>query len=94
MQSSLGIYVENNVIKYAKLQKDKDLIKVESYNIAFYDTDLKSALKKIISETYSYKTPISINLADENYHTFSLSSLLSKQDTKKAIDIEYEMLCS
>lgn len=94
MQSSLGIYIEDNIIKYAKLQKDKDAVKVEAYNVVFYDGDLESTLKKIISETYSYKVPISINVSGEIYNTFELSSLLNKQDTKKAVNIEYEMLCN
>lgn len=94
MQNSLGIYIEKNIIKYAKLQKDKDLIKVEAYNVAFYDNDLENTLNKIISETYSYKVPISINVSDEIYTSFEVSSLLNKQDAKKAINIEYDMLCN
>ena len=76
------------------MQKDKEVVKVEAYNVMFYDNDLKSALNKIVSETYSYKVPISINVSNEIYNTITLSNLLSKQDTKKAIDIEFEMLCS
>ncbi len=94
MQSSLGIYIEENIIKYAKLQKDKDDIKVEAYNVAFYDNDLVATLNRIISETYSYKVPISVNISDEIYHTFEISTLLSKKDMKKAIELEFEMLCS
>lgn len=94
MQSCLGIYIEDNVIKYAKLQKDKDTVKVESYNLTFYENNLEETLRKIISETYSYKVPISINVSNEMYNTFEVSSLLNKQDTKKAVNIEYEMLCN
>ena len=94
MQSSLGIYIEENIIKYAKLQKDKDDIKVEAYNVAFYDNDLTSTLNRIISETYSYKVPISVNISDELYNTFEVPTLLSKKDTKKAIALEFEMMCS
>ncbi len=94
MQSCLGIYIEDNIIKYAKLHKEKDAVKVESYNIAFYEDNLEETLKKIVSETYSYKIPISINVSGEIYNTFEISSLLNKQDTKKAIDIEYEMICN
>ena len=57
MQSCLGIYIEDNIIKYAKLHKEKDAVKVESYNIAFYENNLEEMLKKIVSETYSYKIP-------------------------------------
>lgn len=94
MQSCLGIYIEDNIIKYAKLQKEKEVVKVESYNIAFYDNNLEETLKKIVSETYSYKVPISINVSNEIYNTFPISALLNKQDTKKAVNLEYEMLCS
>ena len=96
MQSCLGIYIENNIIKYAKLQKDKESVKVEAYNIAFYDNDndLEETLNRIVSETYSYKVPISINLSNEIYSSFEVSSLLSKQDIKKAIGIEYEIMCN
>lgn len=94
MQSSLGIYIDENVIKYAKLQKDKDIIKVEAYNVTFYDDDLDEILNRIVNETYSYKVPISLNVSNEMYHEFEVSTLLSKKDAKKAIDMEYEMLCS
>jgi len=32
----LGIYIEDNVIKYAKVDKNKDALKVESSNVVFY----------------------------------------------------------
>ena len=94
MQTSLGVYIEDNIIKYAKLQKDKENIKIENYNMVFYDGGLDQTLNRIISETYSYKVPISINVSNEIYNEFQISSLLNKKDTKKAVKIEYEMLCS
>lgn len=94
MQSSLGVFIDKNIIKYAKLQKDKDIVKVDAYNVVFYEDDLEEIIKKIISETYSYKIPVSINISDEVYSSFDISTLLSKQDTRKAINIEYEMMCS
>lgn len=69
MTSCLGLYVESNVIKYAKISKDRDNLKVESFGLKFYDK-LGDAIKQIISETYSFKVPISINLADEVYSSF------------------------
>ena len=62
MSTCLGLYVENNVIKYAKVSKDNDNIKIDSFGIKFYDK-LNDAIKQVIEETYSYKTPISINLS-------------------------------
>ena len=40
MPSSLGVFIDNNIIKYAKLQKEKDNVKVEAYNVAFFEDDL------------------------------------------------------
>ena len=35
--SCLGLYIEENLIKYAKVSKDHDIIKVEAFGIKFYD---------------------------------------------------------
>lgn len=82
MTSCLGLYVESNVIKYAKISKDRDNLKVESFGLKFYDK-LGDAIKQIISETYSFKVPISINLADEVYSYFYMFSMLNKKDLKR-----------
>ena len=37
MTSCLGIYIEPNFIKYAKISKDHDILRVESFGIKFYD---------------------------------------------------------
>ena len=37
MQNCLGIYIENNLIKYAKVSKEKNDFKVESYGIKFFE---------------------------------------------------------
>lgn len=92
MSSCLGIYVEDNVIKYAKISKERDIVKMETSGIKFYD-NLESTLEQIVNETYSYKVPISINLSNEKYNSFEMFSLLSENDMKKAIDTEFELLC-
>ena len=93
MPSCLGLYVESNIIKYAKVSKDRDIVKVESFGIKFYD-NLGSVIKQIISETYSFKIPVSINLADEVYNYFYMFSMLNKKDLKSAIQTEYESYCT
>ena len=35
MAQCLGLYVEENIIKYAKVSKDHDNIKIESYGIKY-----------------------------------------------------------
>ena len=92
MASCLGLYVENNIIKYAKVSKEHEKIKVESFGVKFYD-NLEKAIDQIVEETYSYKTPISINLSEEIYNYFDMFALLSNKDLSKAIKTEFEMYC-
>ncbi|MCI9178040.1 MAG: hypothetical protein HFJ28_05730 [Clostridia bacterium] len=93
MASCLGMYIEPNIIKYAKVSKERDILTVESFGIKFYDK-IGDAIKQIISDTYSFKVPISINLSEESYQYFYMFSLLNKNDLKKAIATEFEALCS
>lgn len=93
MTSCLGIYIEPNFIKYAKISKDHDILRVESFGIKFYDK-LGDAIDQVISDTYSFKTPISINLSEESYQYFYMFTLLNKVDMKKAIQTEFESFCS
>lgn len=92
MANCLGLYVENNIIKYAKMSKDHDQLKVESFGVKFYD-NLETAVKQIIDETYSYKVPISINLSEEIYNYFDMFSMLTNKDLIKAIKTEFDMYC-
>ena len=92
MQSCLGIYIESNLIKYAKVSKDKTTYKVEAQGIEFFES-ASEAIKKIIEETYSFTTPISINLANEKYLYFDVFALLSKADIEKTIQTEYDAYC-
>ena len=93
MTSCLGIYIEPNFIKYAKISKDHDILRVESFGIKFYDK-LGDAIDQVISDTYSFKTQISINLSEESYQYFYMFTLLNKVDMKKAIQTEFESFCT
>ena len=92
MPSCLGLYIENNLIKYAKVTKDRDFIKVDAFGVKFYDS-IGQTIDQIVSETFSYKTPISINLSDEAYQYFYFFNLLNKNDLKKAIETEFDSYC-
>ena len=89
----LGLYIEENLIKYAKVSKDHDQIKVEAFGIKFYDK-IGEAIDQVIQETYSQKTPISINMSEEIYNYFDMFALLTKNDLQKAIKTEFESYCS
>ena len=93
MPSYLGLYVEDNLIKYAKISKEKENIKIDSFGVKFY-SNISQAIKQIVEETYSYKTPISVNLSEETYQYFDMFALLNKKDLEKAIKLEFESYCS
>ena len=61
MSSCLGLYIDEHLIKYAKVSKDHEKIKVESFGIKFYEK-IGEAIDQIVEETYSQKTPISVNI--------------------------------
>lgn len=93
MQSCLGIYIDDLCVKYSKISKEKDNIKIESSGVKFYE-DLKGTLNQIVQETNSQRLPIAINISGENYDYIDVFSLLSKNDIRKSIDIEFEMICN
>ena len=93
MPSCLGLYIENKIIKYAKVSKERDSFKVEAFGMKFYD-NLDDTIKQIVNETFSYKTPISINLSNEKYAYSELFSLLNQKDLNKAIKTEFEYFCN
>lgn len=92
MSKSLGIYIENNLIKYAKVSKEHDNIKVESYGVRIFE-NISAEIKKIVEETYSFNIPISINLANEKYLYFDVFGMLNKKDIKRMIETEFETYC-
>ena len=93
MSSCLGLYIEEHLIKYAKVSKERDNIKVESFGMKFYDK-IGDAISQVIEETYSQKTPISVNMSEEMYNYFDMFSLLTKNDLQKAIKTEFESYCA
>lgn len=93
MPSCLGIYIEEHLIKYAKVSKEHENIKVETFGIKFYDK-IGDAISQVIEETYSQKTPISVNMSEEMYNYFDMFALLTKTDLQKAIKTEFESYCS
>ena len=92
MSTCLGMYIEENLIKYAKVSKERDQIKVESFGVKFYD-NLDKAIEQVIEETYSYKIPISINLVDEKYNYFDVFGQLNKKDIDGIIKTNFENYC-
>lgn len=94
MQGCLGIYVQKNLIKYAKVSKDRSSFKVEAYGVKFYDGDIEKTIEQIVKETYSFQLPISINIDNEKYTYSNVFALLKAQDLEKAMDTEFEFFCN
>ena len=93
MSTCLGIYIDKNIIKYAKVSKDKtSATKVDAFGIKVY-SDLRQTIQQIVDETFSFKVPVSVNLSEEMYNYFYMSDLLNKNDLKKAIKTEFESYC-
>lgn len=93
MSSCLGLYIDEHLIKYAKVSKDHEKIKVESFGIKFYEK-IGDAIDQIVEETYSQKTPISVNMSEEMYNYFTMFALLKKNDLQKAIKTEFDSYCT
>ena len=94
MQNSLGIVITDKLIKYAKIQKDNNNIKILSNGVKFYDNlELDSTINKIIEESSSTGVPISINVDEAKYYFFDIFSLANKSYVDKAIDTEFESFC-
>ena len=94
MSSCLGLFVEDNLIKYAKVSKESDNIKIENYGIKFYEQELDKTISKIVDETFSYKVPISMNISNEKYTNLEIFGLLGDNDEKKCIKTEFEYFCN
>ena len=93
MASCLGLYIENNLIKYAKVSKEKDKTVIQAFGVKVYDK-LEDTIRQIVEETYSYKIPVCINLSQETYQYFNMFAMLSKKDLDKAIKTEFDIYCN
>lgn len=94
MPSCLGIRVEKNLIKYAKMTKDKttSLITVNSFGIKFYDS-LSDTIHEIVSETQSEMDTIALGLSSEDYTSIEVFNGLSPKDAKSLIKTQFDALC-
>lgn len=95
MQYCLGISIDDKFIKYAKVQKEDNTFKVESYGINSYNNmDLDKRIAQIIQETDSSKIPISTDVQNEKYYFFNFFGVKNKTYAKEAIQTEFESFCT
>ena len=94
MPNCLGIYAENNIIKYAKLNTDKNggSLRLASYGVRFSE-NTRATIEAIVSETNSFEDNIATNITNEKYETVSVFSKLNKKDIKGIVDNEFNNRC-
>lgn len=96
MNTCLGLYIDNRIIKYAKVVQDQAKhVRVDSFGVKFISEDnLNIEIDKIIEETKSQSLPISINVYGEKYNYFNVISRLSKSNIENVLQIEFSELCA
>lgn len=91
MASSLGIYIDKNIVKYAKVNKVKNKFKIETYG-SKYGNNTSTLIEQIIEETNSNSVPIYTNAIDAHYEETSVFAMISNKDVKTAVSVEYERI--
>lgn len=95
MSSCLGIYLDGNVAKYARLSIDNNkLINVENYGIRFVSDDYDKTIKNIISDTSSQNIPVVINPRDDIYYNTQVyEQVQDKSYIPSIMKLEFESWC-
>lgn len=95
MPSCLGICVGKNLIKYAKMSKDKNssLMSIDSYGVKFYDI-LSQTLSEIIQETKSSEASVCVALSSEDYENTEVFKSMKPKDRDALIMSEFESICA
>ena len=95
MPSCLGICVGKNLIKYAKMSKEKNstIVSIESYGVKFYDI-LSQTLSEIIQETKSSDASICVSLSSEDYENIEVFKTMKPKDRDALLSAEFESVCA
>lgn len=95
MQYCLGISIDDKFVRYAKVKKEDNDFKVESYGInAYSNLDLEKKIKQIVQETNCNKEDISIDIQNEKYYFFNFFGVKNKTYTREAVETEFESFCT
>ena len=94
MAECLGIYLENSILKYAKLSVSNGNITLMDYGIRFAKISTDITISNIISETSSENIPIVINSCHNHYLNFNiLENHLKPGYLKQVLNTELEAWC-
>lgn len=95
MASCLGIYLDGNVVKYARLSIDNNNnVNVDKYGLKFVFEDSGQIIDKIIQETESYNVPVVINPTDDVYYNTQIyEQVQDKSYVPSIMKLEFESWC-
>lgn len=90
MPSCLGIYTDNNMVKYAKLTTDKAPGKynLDAFGVKFYD-NIQTTVNEIALEVGMERGPIAVALSSEDYYNTKVFSSLKRKDIADLVTSEY-----
>ena len=95
MASCLGLYINDNIVKYAKMTMDNNKnITLENYGIRYVKESIKSVVNNIIEETNSSRDLIAINTQKDifvNYTMFNQGG--SRTFISDVAKMEFESWC-
>lgn len=95
MTECLGIYFENNIIKYAKLGLNSSKnVELKEYGIRFAKSNMDNIILDIIEETNSKNIPVVLNSTGDIYNNFQIIDNSSKRSyIKEILNTEFEAWC-
>lgn len=95
MPSCLGISVGKNLIKYAKMSKEKNSnqMSIEAYGVKFYDI-LSQTLSEVIQETKSSEATVCVSLSSEEYENVEVFKSMKPKDRDALLTSEFESICA
>lgn len=95
MAGCLGIYLDGNMAKYAKLSIDNNkLVSVEKYGIKFTSESYSQVINRIIEETSSHDIPVVINPREDVYYNTQIyEQVQDKSYIPSIMKLEFESWC-
>lgn len=93
--SCLGIYFDNNIVKYAKVEKSgENSISIKNYGIKFVkEQSVQDTVFSVISDTNSMDVPVVISAPGAKYSDFKVLKQISNADRNNIIKLEFEEWC-
>ena len=93
--SCLGIYFDNDIIKYAKLEKSSNgTLNIHNHAVKFVkEQNLTDVFFDVISETNSIDVPVVLSTPNVKFSEFKVLKQISNNDRNNIIKLEFEEWC-